>query len=97
MRERWRNAHAWIKSDPEFSFCGTILLTGVSRAGVCSRFLPIFYTWPGLAAPDSAMVDLQESGICLRMKEQDKTNDHVWGRREVLSLLYTDGGTCVSF
>lgn len=31
------------------------------------------------------------------MNQQDKTNDQVWGRREVLSLLFTDGGTCINF
>ena len=48
-----------------------------------------------LAAECSAMEDLQELGVCLRVNEQDKTDGQVWGRKEVLSLLFTVGGTCV--
>lgn len=50
-----------------------------------------------LAAECSPMEDLQEFGICLRANEQDKTDGQVWDRKEVLSLLFTDGGTCVGF
>lgn len=48
-----------------------------------------------LAAECSAMQYVQEFGIYLRANEQEKTDGQVWGRKEMLSILFTDGGTCV--
>lgn len=81
---------------PNFSFCGIVLLTSVSRAGPCSGFLLPFYDWPELAAEFGPMEYLQEFGICLRENEQDKTS-LVWGRKEMLSVLSVGEGTCVGF
>lgn len=81
------------QGDPDFSFCGIVLLTSVSKPEPCSGFLLPFYDWTELAG-SRVWSHLQEFGICLKGDEQDRTDGQVWGRKEMLSI---GEGTCVGF